>query len=274
MRTSKPPALNAREQAERHAERFDAEAAAAARRANAALEEVGTEAARIRQTQELLGIRSFADPSLEIEAALRVGLTRKRTERDYLALRRYLAGTDLKTMPNRRADMQARAEKLRKELGAENSAAPGAPKPGALPAEIERALSILRGGEATQPGDAKVDKQLAQLDEEIIAIESGIYVNAQRVREARSAASYDAAVKLKDAHGKLTLQLYRSAQAFVRMAEEERLLRVAFTSAGFSRSDILPMPIVTGAALVLGSETSWESQIAQARRDLEKRGLL
>lgn len=230
--------------------------------------------ARIHQMQELLGIEPFTDPSLEIEAALKVGLARKKTERDYIALQRFLAAGDMKTMPSRRADLSALAEKLRKELGVENSAPPP-PKPGALPAEVERALSILRGGETLQPKAAKVDEQLAQLDEEIIAIEAGIYVNAERLREARSAASYDGAIKLKEAHGKLTLQLYRSAQQFVRMAEEERLLRTAFTSAGFvSRSDILPMPLVSGAALVLGSKTAWESQISQCRRDLERRGLL
>jgi hypothetical protein len=271
---SKPRPPTFSEQIEAGERRFAGEVAATDARMSAAVGEASAETARIRQMQGALGIKPFADPSLEIDAALKTGLTRKKTERDYIALQRFLAGNDLKLMQGRRADLSARAELLRKELGAESSAPPS-PKPGALPVEVERALSILRGGETPQPKAAKTDEQLARLDEEIIAIEAGIYVNAKRIREARSAASYEAAVKLREVHGKVTLQLYRAAQQFARMAEEERLLRTAFTSAGYdSRSDILPMPIVTGAALVLGGEGSWESMISKMRRDIETRGLL
>jgi hypothetical protein len=62
---------------------------------------------------------------------------------------------------------------------------------------------------------------------------------------------------------------------FPKKAAEEQLLRAAFTGAGYQpRWDLLPVPGVLGAILVLGREAEWESQISEYRRFLQQRGLL
>jgi hypothetical protein len=91
----KPRPLNAKEQAQRHEERFATEVAASERLGALALGPAEDETARIRRLQVDLGIVRFEDlpeakPLLEVDRVLKANLQRITDERDLINVERYL----------------------------------------------------------------------------------------------------------------------------------------------------------------------------------------
>jgi hypothetical protein len=279
MRTPKPPALSAKEQAQRYEERLATEAEASARLGALAREPVDAEVQRIRALQRSLNIVRFEDlpaakPLLAIERTLTTSLQRIKDERDLIHVERYLSGAmqGLAAPTGEKAkEFRERRDKLKAKLKV-GTAEPPAPKADALPETIVRALEVFSDKpvkDRPAPG-----ARLAELDEMEIVVSAGIYDISALIAALRGDAGYDQAAALQKHHGALSLQLFRAAQKFAEAAEAERSLRTAFTSAGYSpRYDVLP-GMQLSAVLVLGSESDYASQLSQYRRFLQDKGLL
>jgi hypothetical protein len=280
MRVPKPPALTAREQAQRHEERFAVEAAASERLGALAREPVDDETARIRQLQVELGITRFenlasAKPLLSIERTLKTSLQRIMDERDLIFVERHLAGSmqGLAAPKGEKAqEFRDKRDRLKAKLKV-GTVEPPAPKADALPETITRALEVFSPDKAVKDRPAP-GARLAELDEMEITVTAGIYDISALITRMRGDAGYDQAAALQKRHGELSLELFRAAQKFAEAAEAERSLRVAYTSAGYPpRYDVLP-GLQLSAVLVLGSECDYASQLSSYRRFLQDKGLL
>jgi hypothetical protein len=281
MRTTRPPALTAKEQAQRHEERFATEAAASERLGVLVRQPVDDESARIRRLQQALGIVRFDDlpaakPLLEIDRVLKAHAQRIADETALIHTERYLAGSAGASgaVPPKGAKAQEFREKrdrlkAKLKVGAQE---PAKPQPGDLPGSVVRALAVF---ESNAPKDRPTQgARLAELADMQIVVEDGISAVRILIDEQRRDASYDEAQKLQKRHGELSVLLFRAAQAFAEAAEAERSLRSAHTSAGYSpRYDVLP-GLQLGAVLVLGTESDYASQISQYRRFLQSKGLI
>jgi hypothetical protein len=283
MRTPRPPALTAKEQAQRHEERFATEAAASERLGALARQPVEDETARIRRLQAELGIVRFEDlpaakPLLAIERTLKASLQRIMDERDLIHTERYLSGAmgSLGIAPptgEKAKEFRERRDRLKAKLKV-GTVEPPAPKADALPETITRAaLEVFSPDKVVKEGPTP-GARLAELDEMEITVSAGLHDVSALVRDLRGDAGYDQAAALQKHHGALSLQLFRAAQKFAEAAEAERSLRTAFTSAGYPpRYDVLS-GLQLSAVLVLGSESDYASQLSQYRRFLQDKGLL
>jgi hypothetical protein len=281
MRTPRPPALTAKEQAQRHEERFATEVAASERLTALARQPVEDESARIRRLQAELGIVRFEDlptakPLLAIERTLKANLERIADETALIHVERYLSGAmgALGASPPKGAkaeEFREKRDRLRAKLKV-GTPEPAKPQAEDLPDSVRRALEVFSDKkEKDRPSQAA---RLAELADMEIIVSEGIGAVRALIDEVRRDASYDEAAKLQKRHGELSLALFRAAQQFAEAAEAERSLRTAFTGAGYSpRYDQLP-GLQLGAVLVLGTESDYASQLSQYRRFLQDKGLL
>jgi hypothetical protein len=272
MARHKPSPLSPAEQDADHTARIARDAKAADDRRAVALEAAGGEAARVAKVQAELGIARFDDPLFELRRSFLAGVVRLEAETDIITTQRWL---DTATSKGR-ADEERhrdRLKTLKAELG--QDAEPPPLKPGEQPPEIARALEVLADDDALKAVPPKPETRLAELADKKVILEAGLRCVAGQIEERRGTRGYEQAVKLRKRHGELLIALFRAGQQFSQAAEQERLLRTAFTAAGYSpRWDVLPAPGVLGAVLVLGNEADWESQLSQYRRFLQSRKLL
>jgi hypothetical protein len=282
MARFRPVPYSEKEQLDRNAERISREAESAERLGALAREPIDTEAQRIRRLQVELNIVRFEDlasakPFLGIERTLKANLQRIVDERDLIHIERHLAGAmgslGVAAPTGEKArEFRERRDRLKAKLKA-GTVEPPAPKADALPETITRALEVFSPDKAVKdrptPG-----ARLAELDEMEIVVTAGLYDIAALVRDLRGDAAYDQAAALQKRHGELSVALFRAAQKLAEVAEAERSLRTAFTSAGYSpRYDVLP-GLQLSAVLVLGNESDYASQLSQYRRFLQDKGLL
>jgi hypothetical protein len=281
MRTPKPPALNAKEQAQRYEERLAVETESTVRLGALAREPVDAEAQRIRKLQAELNIVRFEDlaaakPFLAIERTLKSSLQRIMDERDLIHTEEYLRGgmgsQGVAPPTGEKAkEFRERRDRLKAKLKVGTVESP-APKADALPETITRALEVF-SDKAVKDRPAP-GARLAELDEMEITVSAGLYDISAMIAQMRGDAGYEQAVALQKRHGALSLELFRAAQKFAEAAEAERSLRVAYTSAGYPpRYDVLP-GLQLGAVLVLGNESDYTSQLSSYRRFLETRKIL
>jgi hypothetical protein len=279
MRTPRPPALTAKEQAQRHEERFATEAEATERLAALARQPVEDEGRRIRRLQAELSIVRFEDlPAakrfLAIERTLKASLERIRDETALIHVERYLAGSQGLAPPKgeKAKEFRERRDRLKAKLKV-GTIEPPAPKADALPETIVRALAVFSPDKAVKDRPAP-GARLAELNGMEVTVTAGLYDIGALVRDLRGDAGYDQAAALRKRHGELSLALFRCAQKLAEAAEAERSLRTAFTSAGYPpRYDVLP-GLQLSAVLILGSEADYASQLSSYRRFLQDRGLL
>jgi hypothetical protein len=282
MARTREPAMTAKEQAIRHEERLAVDAAAAARRAALALEDVGDETARIRKLQADLGIKRFetvaeAAPLLEIERVLRNNYTRIQDERDLLSIERYLSGGMgaagiVAPRGEKAKEFAARRDQLKKKLKI-STVEPAPRQPDAIPPEVKAGLEVFSAGAPKAPQSHA--GRLAELDTMQIVVDEAIRVNRKQIDELRGVVGFEMSTRLQKKHGELSIAVFRAAQQLSEAAEAERSLRSAYTSAGYSsRTDLLPAPGVLGAILMLGSESDYSSQLSSYRRFLQSRNLL
>jgi hypothetical protein len=281
MRSEKPRPLTQEQQIARGEERFSREAAATERLAALAREPVDAEAQRIRRLQAELSITRFEDlpaakPLLAIERTLKASLQRIMDERDLIHIERHLSGAMgsqgvVAPTGEKAKEFKERRDRLKTKLKV-GSVEPPAPKPGALPDSIVRALEVF-SDKAVKDRPAP-GARLTELDEMEIVVTAGLYDISAMIRDLRADAAHDEAQKLKKRHGELSLELFRCAQKFAESAERERSLRAAFTSAGYSPMHHILPGLQLSSVLVLGSESDYTSQLSSYRRFLEDRKLL
>jgi hypothetical protein len=274
MRTPKPPALTAREQAQRHEEHFAREAAATTKRMAAARDDHLGHFDRLRQRAATLGIvRADALPQLApllaIQRSLQTGVERVLAELDLLDIERFLAKrTDNKSS---RENLRARRDARRAQL---KITEPPAPPVGDLPAAVQKALETLSRNAAIK-GPASHESRMVELGQMQLDYENGLRELHPLIEEIKSAASFNEAKKLEARHQKLHLELFRAEQHYSELASQERELREALVHSGYvARSDLLPPPVTLNISLMLGSELDWNSAVSAHRRSLENRGIL
>jgi hypothetical protein len=229
------------------------------------------ETSLITKLQKALGIVRFEDmPGVSdlfsVRRSIAAGIARVDAEVDYITTSRYL------NSGNKHREQDARARLARRKAELEILDEPVAPKPGDLAPEITRALETLAGD--APKSLPKPEVRLAALAEKRDILDAGLRAVEERLGELRSEVSYGEALKLQKRHCTLMVAQFRAAQAFTEASEAERSLRVAYTNAGYSpRYDVLPGGQLS-AALVLGLESDFSSQISSFRRFLQDRGLL
>lgn len=128
-------------------------------------------------------------------------------------------------------------------------------------------LAILRDAPFTPLPDYA--GQLAAADRGLAALRLAIAAQRDIVDAIIDELTFELYTKLQPKWNQLQLQFYRDAQQLARSTARIRELRNRLTTAGYrSRSDLLLTPNVR-APLMLGSETSFDSEISGWRRILE-----
>jgi hypothetical protein len=239
----------------------------------AGIDAADVEATRIIKLQKAFGIVRFEDMPggvsdlCSVRRSITAGIARVDAEIDYITISRYLNSGN---KPHREQDARARLARRKAELEIPDE--PVAPKPGDLAPEIARALETLAGDASKSL--PKPEARLVTLAEKRDILDAGLRAVEERLGELRGEVSYGEALKLQKRHCALMVAQFRAAQAFTEASEAERSLRVAYTNAGYSpRYDVLPGGQLS-AALVLGVESDFSSQISSFRRFLQDRGLL
>jgi hypothetical protein len=170
---------------------------------------------------------------------------------------------------SRNAALRARLAKHRATVPAPNAEEPPA---GELPASVAAALEIIRG--SRPPSRVSRQKLIEQLENDKDVIRAAIIAQTTVVDALRDELSSALAARLVSKHRELTLAIFRSAQAFAAASDAEAEFRRAVVDAGFTwREDLLRGPQLR-AALVLGSESTFDSDISRARRALEELKIL
>jgi hypothetical protein len=278
-RTDRGPALTSQQQDAVQAKRIEAAETQRGAYVGALSDAHDLEAAKIRKLQSELGIAHFdthkeAGPLLMVQRALTAGLAKISAELDLIGLQAFLErhpGSN----PEKQAENQAKVKELRTKAALPIDDKPAPPQPGALPAEVEKALAAIEGGGDEYKPAPRRDVRRAELEDKRIHVETGIWTVLRLIEDLRNTLADEQQRRLRPAHGKLLVEIFRTCQQLAETAARERRFRSALVSAGFTaRSDLLPAPAVLSAILLLGAETDWSSQISEFRRFLESRKLL
>ncbi|MFZ1905221.1 MAG: hypothetical protein WAU56_07500 [Steroidobacteraceae bacterium] len=194
---------------------------------------------------------------------LEEGLRAIERESDALRLEDYLGRSRLKADP-RSGELRQRLKTLRES--ARTTQAP--PVDTELPPPVKAALELLRAG--VRPARRDLAALLEQLEDDKAVVREAICAQHAIVEAIRGDLSADVARDVRTAHRELVLTQYRAAQQFAAAIDAERELRRSITGAGYTwRDDLLPAPTMR-AALILGSEAEFDSEISRVRRMLEE----
>jgi hypothetical protein len=225
--------------------------------------------------------RLDADPAYaEAAAVLRVlqdGLSAIERDRDSAVVEDHL----------RRSPSDSHAGALRARLKANRSASPPpaqvAGNSSKSPAAVAEALELLKAGAdrravlagiSARPARPDHRQVIADLEENAAVIRAGIAAQQRVIDSIRGSASAALADRLRAGHRDLVLKQFRAAQHFAAATDALRQLRSEILAAGFEfRSDVLPEP-TSRAALILGSESDWNSEVNGLRRLLEELGII
>jgi hypothetical protein len=115
---------------------------------------------------------------------------------------------------------------------------------------------------------------LAEIDRRHGAVRQGIFLATEIVERIEGELSFRFSTELRPAWDALHLELYRASQGTARAVARLQTFRNSMIAAGIKpRSDVIKMCPVR-APLMLGSESDWNSEIAQWRRQLEEWSLI
>ena len=163
--------------------------------------------------------------------------------------------------------MRERLKQLRSDTG--RPAAPASSSD--MPASVSAALELLHGTRAPRRDRRAA---LRQLEEDRAVIHEGIIAQTVVVDSLRDELSTALARRLTDQHRELVLAQYRAAQSLSAATAAEMALRREVTAAGFIwKPELLPAPVLRSALLV-GTESDFDSEISRTRRQLEELKIL
>lgn len=210
-----------------------------------------------------------------IMRTLENGLDAIEREADALRIERHLnieerrGGGRAKQRNSRNTDLQARLDKHRTKVPAEKA---DEPAHGKLRPTVAEALEIIRGSRPATRVDPNA--LIAQLDADGAVVRKAIMMQQAAVDELRNELSGEMARRLVPDHRKRVLAQFRAAQDFAAATDAEAEFRKSVIDAGYTwRADLLEGPQLR-AALVLGSESTFDSDISRARRMLEELKIL
>jgi hypothetical protein len=125
-----------------------------------------------------------------------------------------------------------------------------------------------------RPKEWNAGSPLPELSQALEVIDAAMYADGQAVTQLRSDLSADANRALEAEHWRRVLVRYRCAQELARAFAAEQELQMSLPPLGFDvHVSILPSPLA-GSAILLGSESDPNSEIAQLRKFLERVGVL
>jgi hypothetical protein len=216
--------------------------------------------------------RPLDDPAFARESGLLDAFRRRledvERERSILELEHHLQDRPAKSD----GELRWRLRKLKAEC---RPPAPAAPSPVELAASnpaIARGLAILAGEAIAQAPDFAA--RMRELDQQRGDLAEAVNAQTEVCDEIAGVLGLRFSKELAPAWNALQIEMYRAAQELARAARRVREFRARITAAGIRpRSDILAMPAVR-APLMLGDETSWDSEISSWRRLLETGGIL
>jgi hypothetical protein len=284
MRTPKPRPLSQAEQLEAGRQRFDAEAEGARRRADTAIKAVDDENMRLDRLMTALGVVPFesvpqAKPWLEIARVLRHNRDRIQDERDLLSIERYLSGgmsaSGVGAPKGPKAkEFAERRDQLKKKLKVSTVEAPPR-QPDVVPPEVRAGIEVFAPIQAAK-APKSYETRLAELSSMEDVVSTAIFVNTSKINDLRSDVGFEQAQRLKGKNDELLVGIFRCSQRLAEAYEQQRQLRAAYVRGGYTtRNDVLPGPEgLTGALLLMGVESDWNSQLSQYRKFLQARGLL
>jgi hypothetical protein len=198
---------------------------------------------------------------------LEEGLRQIDREADALRVEDYLENISNKGIRDPRAPILQKRVKEHRAASGREKAAEAAPSANPVSA-VDVALDLVRAGRRTTRRDRT--GAVAQLENDRVVVREGIFAQQAVVDDLRGKISFEVAQRLKESHRELILAQYRAAQALAAATDAEREFRRQVSSAGYSwRADITPA-LTLRAALILGSEAAWDSEISRARRVLEE----
>jgi hypothetical protein len=172
-----------------------------------------------------------------------------------------------------RLRMQQRLKELR--AAAPPTSAASAKPDSQLPAAVSAALELLRTGISPARGDARrTRKDFAQdrerLEDDREIVHRAVVLQQSAVDALRGELSCELARELLPAHRELVLAQFRAAQQLAATTDAEMEFRRKVTEAGYTwRDDLLRAPALR-SALILGSESYFDSEVGRMRRQLEE----
>jgi hypothetical protein len=222
--------------------------------------------------------------AIAVQNTLEDGLNGLKRDRDIVKTEDYLGRQDAlgegrqKSRGRSSLRLVTREDSLRRRLAELRASAPRAAKqasaPEGAPSEVTAALELLRTG--ARPPRRDVRRVLEQLDRDIATVNEGLVAQKNIVACLKDelSAQVQTARGIKSAWDAIRIAKYRAAQALAAATDDERALWRSIIEAGYTRrDDLLPTPVLR-AALVLGSESEFDSEISRARRWLESAEVL
>jgi hypothetical protein len=201
----------------------------------------------------------------ELAAVLRFledGMSQIEREADALRIEDYLT---LRPKDPRAPYLNDRLKKYHSSAPAKKVAEPAND---AMPDTVAVALELLNKGSRPVHRNRKAIIQQLEGDRDLIG--KAILDQRAVIDALRDELSSALAIRLVKKHRELVLGQFRAAQALAAATDLQDEFRSLFISAGYTwRDDLLPAPQLR-AALVLGSEATFESDISRTRRALEE----
>lgn len=224
-------------------------------------------ARRPKNTIEQLEAHPRYAAAAEILRVLRSGMAQVESEIDALNIEGHLI-----TRPSdpRAPDLRNRLKTLRAASGKTERTAAAARTE--MPATVTAALTLINDGVRPQRSNRRA--AIAQLESDKEVIREAIFEQQPIVDALRDELSLEAAQRHAAAYQKLVVATYRAAQTLAAAADAERNFQVDFAAAGYSwRPDVMK-GYALRAALILGSEHDFDSEISRARRFFEEAKIL
>lgn len=139
-------------------------------------------------------------------------------------------------------------------------------------ATIARGLEVLAGRMPAVP--ASHSERVAEIDRQMQILRDAICEQTQIVADADDSFNHHASAMIVDAWDAHVLAVFRAEQALSVAAQQFRRFRARMVESGIrGYSTLLRCPELR-AAIMVGDEGTWGSEIATARRQLESWGML
>lgn len=208
----------------------------------------------------------------ELLTAFRDRFERLKQERLRLVLERELAGRPSGANASTHDDqLRRRLDELKKLPPINAGTVPanaGAPADSA----IARGLELL-AGKSPEPRATHAER-VAELDKQLVILDDAVLAQTEVVAVADDDFNLRASEAIAAAWNQRVLTLYRAEQQLAVAAQQFRDLRVQMANCGIrGYSTLLRCPDFR-AAILVGSESMWGSEISVARRQLEEWGML
>ncbi len=138
--------------------------------------------------------------------------------------------------------------------------------------DIASALSLIAGAPIPPSDDRSARRR--EIARKIATIDMALRKQQLLYHELVADKSHAISDALRPQHDALLVEIFQAAQKLSRLVDDERDFRASVIVRGYDPSAEIIGPLNSSAALILGSERQYDSEISRIRRQLEDRGLL